>query len=193
MQKTDPITVSILLLAAGSSSRLGRPKQLLPYRNTTLLRHLAAQAIASAASEVIIVLGSDSENMRRELKGLPLKIVENKDWEKGIGSSIRAGVREAGTAGAVLIMLCDQPLVTTSLLNSMIAAFSGNNSLIACSYSSTVGVPALFGKEFFSELTQLKGDAGAKGVLLRHREKIHQISFPAGSIDVDTEEDVKML
>lgn len=192
MAPTSSSSISIILLAAGPSSRLGQPKQLLPYRGTTLLRHLANHAVASRASEVIVVLGSDKEQIRKELGGLSLKIVENKEWKEGTSSSIRIGLREARTADAVLIMLCDQPFVTTALLNSiMTPLISSQQNLVACDYASTVGVPALFGKEFFEELSHLRGDTGAKIILLLHKDQIHHISFPSGSVDVDTEEDLR--
>lgn len=187
-------SISIILLAAGPSSRLGQPKQLIPYQGTTLLRYLAKQAIASRASGVIVVLGSDSEKIRKELGGVSLKILENKEWKKGISSSIRIGLREARTADALLIMLCDQPFVTTALLDSMISPFvSSQKTLVGCDYASTVGVPVLFGKEFFEELSSLRGDTGAKGILLRHKDQIHHISFPSGSVDIDSYEDLKKI
>lgn len=185
-------SISIILLAAGPSSRLGQLKQLLPYQGTTLLRYLAKQAIASGASEVIVVLGSNSEKTRKELGELSLKIVENRKWREGISSSIRIGLGNAHTADAVLIMLSDQPFVTTALLNSIMDPFiTSGKPLVACEYSFTVGVPALFGKEFFEDLSSLRGDTGAKSILLRHSDRVYRIPFPQGSVDIDTEEDLR--
>lgn len=190
----DPPRVSILLLAAGRSSRFGRPKQLVPFKGTTLLRYLAAEAFASKASEVIVVLGSDHKLTRKELSGIPVRITENRGWKKGMSSSIKVGLKAAKNADAVLITLCDQPFVTHDLLNALIECFGSTAAtLVACEYSGTLGVPALFPKQLFGELRKLEGDIGAKSIITRHRDEAQKVPFPRGSIDIDKPKDLEQL
>src|SRR5580692_2476743 len=116
MNPPCPIRVALILLAAGPSTRLGQPKQLLPFRGRSLLRHAAETALASSCRPVVVVLGASAERMKSELTDLPVMIAVNSGWESGMGSSIRAGLEaltngknaDAGV-GAVVIMVCDQP------------------------------------------------------------------------------------
>ena len=187
-------SVSILLLAAGSSQRLGRPKQLLPFRGTTLIRHLAAEALASKAREVTVVIGASAEAVRRELSDLGLNIRENNRWGEGLSASIRTGLETLPeTAEGVLLMLCDQPLVTSSLLNTMIDHFAAPDGIVACEYADTVGVPVLLSRKLVPELLRLSGDVGAKEVLKAHREEVSLIPFPGGALDIDVPGDLEQL
>ena len=187
-------SVSILLLAAGSSQRLGRPKQLLPFRGTTLIRHLAAEALASKAREVTVVIGASAEAVRRELSDLGLNIRENNRWGEGLSASIRTGLETLPeTAEGVLLMLCDQPLVTSSLLNTMIDHFAAPDGIVACEYADTVGVPVLLSRKLVPELLLLSGDVGAKEVLKAHREEVSLIPFPGGALDIDVPGDLEQL
>lgn len=180
-------SVSIILLAAGGSSRLGTPKQLHPHQETTLLRYSSSQALASKAKSTYVILGSEAERMAEELKGLSPQIVMNPDWRSGMSTSIRAGIHALpSSVDAALIMLCDQPPVTTELLNAIITTYqSSHNPIVACEYHGTQGVPALFDKVFFPKLLQLKGDSGAKQIILDHPDQVTLIPFPDGIVDVD--------
>ena len=188
-------SISILLLAAGASTRLGKPKQLLPYRNRSLLLHVAEVATSSKASTTSVVLGFDAERMTQELSGLPLNIILNSEWQEGIASSIRAGIKSLPTsADGALIMLCDQSLISAEILNTIIATYvSGGKRIVASEYAGTIGVPALFGKEFFHELLQLKGDKGAKEVLRCYSATCSRVPFPGGEKDIDLPDDVAHL
>ena len=187
--------VSILLLAAGSSQRLGQPKQLLPFRGTSLIRHLASEALASTAQSVTVVIGASADAVRNELKDLKLNIRENSRWSEGLSASIHCGLETLPEdAEGILLMLCDQPLVTTSLLNTMIERFAaGPTGIVACEYADTVGVPVLLPKKLVPELLRLSGDVGAKEVLRAHRDTISTIPFPEGTVDIDVPKDVEQL
>ena len=180
--------VGLIILAAGGSTRLAAPKQLLPVGGRSFLRHAADTALASVCRPVVVVLGAKAEELQTELAGLDVTIVNNTQWQRGLGSSIRAGMAaiEAASCEAVAIMLCDQPLVSAQLLNRLVETKAG---VAAAEYGGTVGVPALFTAEFFAELTALPGDTGAKGLLLRHAARIARVPFPEAALDIDTPED----
>ena len=194
-------TIGLVILAAGASTRLGTPKQLLRYQGQTLLRRAAEMALAASCRPVIVVLGAYADSLCAELQGLPVRIVENREWEQGMGSSICAGVKELLALSetepepeAVLFMLCDQPLVSAQLLNRLIETHRETGRLIVASeYDQTLGVPALFHRSLFSELSRLKGTEGAKQILQRYPAQTLGVPFPEGSVDIDTPADYKRL
>jgi len=187
-------SISVILLAAGGSSRFGRPKQLLKIGTTSLIRKLADEALACRANEVIVVVGAEADKIRKELEGLDLRIVENKNWETGLSSSIKVGVKAAGHCDGALLMLCDQPYTGRYLLNEIIDRFQSTEApAVASEYGQTVGVPALISKSLFPELLKLRGDSGAKSILLNQKEKLERVSFPKGAVDIDTSGDLEAL
>lgn len=183
------------ILAAGESLRLGSPKQLLLYQGTSLIRHLVKTTLDSRADKVSVVVGANAEEIRDEISRLPITIINNANWKEGMSSSIRAAVEASGPdAAAVLFLLSDQPLVSTPILNALVDSFRQHpDRIAACSYSKTVGVPALFPREYFPDLVSLTGDSGAKTVILRNLNAVSQIPFPEGSIDIDSLSDLKKL
>lgn len=188
------LPVSILILAAGASVRYGQAKQLLPFRGRTLLHYMAEVALSSRAHHVHVILGSDADRMVRELTDLPVRRVINNDWREGLSSSIRTGIRSLSPSDeGALLLLCDQPLITTEILNTIIAAFTTSKQIIAAEYYGTVGVPALFGKAYFPELLLLSGDRGAKEILREHASSVHTIPFPDAAFDIDTVADYQHL
>lgn len=193
--------ISSLILAAGSSSRLGSPKQLVEYRGEILISKITQSALAVTDS-VLVVLGANENIIQPKLMELyqenkyKLKIMVNSDWNEGIGNSISFGVKQLfDTSDAILILLCDQPFVDFLLLQKMMQYFANTKySIIACKYANQLGVPILFDKKYFSELMSLNGDIGAKVLLKKHIESIMSIDFPDGIYDIDTQEDlVKIL
>jgi molybdenum cofactor cytidylyltransferase len=194
----DAKPVAVLILAAGASTRMGESKQLLEIGGKTLLRRAAETALASRCRPVIAVLGSEAERMRRALDGLPLEMVVNADWKRGQSSSIRAGLaaleERPERARAALIMLCDQPRVTSALLDEIVNAYELRNPpIVACEYADTVGAPALFDRTLFPELERLSGDRGAREVLERVPGRVVGVPFPDAAFDVDTPEDYALL
>lgn len=188
----------ILILAAGASTRMGKPKQQLGYQNATLLQHTVQTALAIKNAVVLVVLGANYELIEPDMAALPVKIVNNENWEQGMASSIKAGImalKESfpGVQG-VLLMLCDQPFVHAALLEQLINACQDSNKAIAaCTYQNTYGAPVLFGKLYFDELLNLQGEQGAKPLLLKHNDRIKSIFFAQGKIDIDTPHDYKNL
>jgi molybdenum cofactor cytidylyltransferase len=194
LDRSDSVTA--LVLAAGASSRMGSPKALLRWQGTTLLRHVASVALESACDEVVVVLGSESERLRRELGDLPVHIAETQQWREGMSASLRAGVEaatlQAPGCGALLVLLVDQPHVSPQLIEKLLAARSRTGlPMAACAYSDTLGPPALFDRSLFPALLELTGDRGAKSLLLRDPADVAPVSFPEGARDLDTPADLQ--
>jgi molybdenum cofactor cytidylyltransferase len=186
------------MLAAGSSSRLGSAKQLLTINGESLIRRMAQVALGSVCRPIIAVLGAQSARIASEIADLPILIVENPEWQEGMSSSIRLGIEQlmriAPQTSAAVLMLCDQPLVSTDLINQLVVHFQPHpNQLVACEYGNQLGVPALFGRSLFDELRQLKGAAGAKKVIGRYESSAQRIAFPEGMLDIDTTEDYQRV
>jgi molybdenum cofactor cytidylyltransferase len=191
--------VALLLLAAGGSTRMGRPKQLLEYGGQPLLRHSVEQALGSRCRPVVVVLGADADACRAAIHDLPVQIVLNHDWAQGMGSSIRAGmsVLAAGESApeAVLIALCDQPLISSAFLDALVRLHVEQHApMVAASYDSRPGVPALFARALFPRLAALDGQAGAKALLqAADGGELLTIPAPQAAVDVDTPDDYARL
>ena len=190
-------SIGVVILAAGASSRLGQPKQLVQYRGRTLLRHAAEAAAASGCRPIVTVLGANAKALRGELAGLPVWIVENEDWEQGMGTSIAAGVRplaDSGRLDGAVVLLADQPLVGPDLIKDLVARFEETMApVVASEYAGTLGVPALFAEMLFPELLALDGPSGAKQVIQKHRNTAALVVFDGGVVDIDTPEDLADL
>jgi molybdenum cofactor cytidylyltransferase len=185
-----------VILAAGSSSRMGSPKQTLRYRGESLLRRAALAALGAGCSPVVVVTGAHAELSRRELDGLDVREVFNPLWETGMASSVRAGVEGLinTDAAAAVLLLCDQPHVTAEVISGLVVAHvTEGKPVVASAYGGSFGVPALFARSLFAELSQLEGAAGAKQVIKRHAAEAHFLPFPGGEVDVDTPEDFSRL
>ena len=180
----------IVILAAGSSSRLGSPKQLINWQGKPLLCHLAEQAIATNVP-VTIILGANESLIRPTVETLPVAILSNPNWQEGMSRSIRLAAQGI-EANTMLLMVCDQPHVTTAHLHSLIEARC-KGRIIASAYADTLGVPAVFDCSLFEELASLGGQQGAKALIQRHRDEVHSVPFPDGAVDLDTPDDVRRL
>lgn len=183
--------IPILLLAAGSSSRMGQPKQLLPWREQTLIEH-QIQTLLQTGNPVNVVIGSNSDLILPIIEKYPENIFINAGWELGMGSSISFGIlqmiRKFPEAEGVLITLLDQPLLTTSYFQKMLSAFNSGNQQILVSHSASgwTGVPVLFDQYYFKELTELSNDEGAKKIIKRHEEKVILLDGDELLEDIDT-------
>ncbi|MDO9119247.1 MAG: nucleotidyltransferase family protein [Nitrospira sp.] len=199
-QRRGPST-AIIVLAAGASTRMGRPKQLLIYGSHSLLRHAASVAIESRCGPIFVVLGAYASRLHREIDDLQVRSVLNERWADGLGSSIQAGLAalttsdgSTGDTGAVILMLCDQPYVTAAVINNLVTAYhTAGKGIIASEYDGTLGVPALFGREYFMELATMSGAAGAKRLIAAHASEVVPVPFPKGMTDIDTAEDYGQL
>lgn len=186
---------AILILAAGKSSRMGSTKQLLSYKKTTLLGWAIEQAKQSKANTVFCVLGANSEIIEKSIENYLVETIYNVDYNNGLSTSIIAGINHLKDKNfdSVLIMLADQPNVTTDYLNQLIITSEENNSKIVVSnYGNKMGVPVLFPRLYFNKLINLKGDNGAKDFLKMHLSEIIKMST-FNLIDIDTREDYKNL
>jgi len=185
--------IAIIILAAGESSRMGRPKQLLLWQGRPLLCHVAKVALSVPKASVHVVLGANQQLVAESLHGLHLKLCINERWHEGMGSSVRIGVQaalaEQPATSAVLFLLCDQPLITVDLLHELILRHSEGAEIAATSYRDTLGVPALFAASLYPELLALQGDQGAKKIIQRYQEQAAIVSFPEAGMDLDTFED----
>ena len=192
------VKIGLIILAAGASTRLGNAKQFLIFRGETLLRRIVREAVESICQPVIVVLGKDAREFENHLKGFNVCIAQNKNWERGMGTSINAGIEklldtDQETEGVVLTV-CDQPFLTNSIINQLTETFYQNQALIAASaYNETLGVPALFSRKLFPELANLKSTGGAKEIIKRFSDEVVSVDFPQGAIDIDTMEDFRRL
>jgi xanthine dehydrogenase YagT iron-sulfur-binding subunit len=183
----------ILILAAGNSSRLGRPKQLLDFQGTTLIDYLTGEALA-ASPHVAVIEGAIP--LKKPLSNREVTILPNPRWSEGIASGIVVGVSWylGRDVDALIIMSCDQPAVTTAILRQLMEEhFTTGKPIIASLYANITGVPVLFNRRYFPELLLLSGPEGAKKLIQKYRDDAATIDFPAGEFDIDTEADAAGL
>ena len=188
--------ISAIILAAGSSSRLGRAKQLLKYKNKSFIQHLIKKLEKTGISNPIIVLGARYTRIRQHLEELDFKgtIVENINWEQGMSTSLISGIGVLEKdVDAALICLSDQPLIPISHYQSLISHFEKEQSLVSSFYKDAPGVPALIPRKFFSEILQLQGKGGAKFILKKYQSESILITCREAELDVDTEEDYRRI
>jgi molybdenum cofactor cytidylyltransferase len=169
---------------------MGAPKQLMRFQGESLLCRAVHTALLTRFP-VLVVTGAYSEKMGGELSGEPVTIIENKLWQEGLASSLRCAIRHCpDETEAILVMTVDQPLVTVDLLERIVGTYEGTEvPLVACRYAGTVGVPALYDRSLFPELSGLVGDVGAKQIIQRHSARARFIEAPECEIDIDRPED----
>ncbi len=186
--------VAILILAAGSSSRLGQSKQLLTYHHVTLLEKSIHESIQSRVGDVFVVLGANEEEHRKVVEHLPVTIISNSTWKKGMGNSMKTGlscvIDKNPLVEGVLILVCDQPALTSHHLQKLQEAFLQTQiPIVASHYGDTLGVPAFFHRVLFDDLLQVPDDSGAKKVISKYHHQVKSIRFEGGELDIDTPED----
>lgn len=191
-------SVGAAILAAGASTRFGQPKQLAIFRGKSLVEHAAATAISAGCTPVIIVAGDHANEIKTAVGALDCLVAPNPEWREGIASSIRSGLQHAlahdRDLTAILFLACDQPLVRPEDLRGLIELQRTTGKPIAAStYAETLGIPALFTREFFPDLLALSGDRGAKELIRAQREEVAVFPLPAGAIDIDTASDYQRL
>ena len=189
---------NIIILAAGASTRMGQPKQLLKYNDGNLVQHSIEEALAAGAQKVLVVLGAGAEQISEKINKRHANVLYNKNWEEGIASSIREGLKQSlllsANIDAVILMVCDQPYVNAALLRNLVHHhMESGKHIVASQYKDTLGTPVLFHKSFFPELLKLKGDTGAKKILMENKEQVQAVRFPLGDIDIDNIADYEML
>jgi molybdenum cofactor cytidylyltransferase len=214
MEEAAPqFEIAAVILAAGESSRLGQPKQLIQFRGKTLVRRMVDAASEAGCRPVLVVLGNSKrtahgsargtareheidlvEAISSELKKTGATIVTNPNWKRGIGTSIRAGVQRlikiAPEVEATVLLTCDQPFVDRGVIDGLITLHHETRKpIVAASYAGTLGVPVFFDRSRLPDLLGLDDSAGAKSIVLSHRDQVAEFPFPEGEIDIDTAED----
>ncbi len=189
------MNTGIVILAAGSSQRMGTPKQLLPVFGTSLIKYFIEEAMETPCYPITVVVGAHKAKIVPELKNMPISIVDNPAWETGIGSSVKMGV--VGTymvskdIEGLIVMTSDMPFVNRHCIKALIqkAIENPEKDVIASKYAGTVGVPALFRRKVLEQLLDLKGESGAKKVIESNKSNALFVDFDKGVVDLDTQTD----
>ena len=198
---TDSPLVPAVLLAAGASTRLGQPKQLLrlpAFGGETLLDHTVGLALAAGARPLFVVLGAHAEEIQRQSQLPHCTVLRNETWAEGMASSIRIGIaaviEQAPDASGAILLVCDQPALSAEHLRQLLACHRNDPASIAASrYAGRPGVPAVFPSALFPALLQLKGDQGARAILQQSGQIVHQLEFPHGEWDIDSPGDLETM
>ncbi len=187
--------VPVVVLAAGGATRMGAPKQALPYRGGSLVRTAVVAAMGLGSGPVVVVMGAHALEVRAALDGLPVSLIEHLGWAAGIGGSIAAGTTaaEAYHPEGVLFTLADQPFVTTATLRRLLDSFRSGARIAASRYAETVGVPALFHHDYLPRLRRLPPQSGCKSLLHALAEEVECIDCPEAEVDIDTPEEYARL
>ncbi len=188
----------IIILAAGCSSRFGSVKQLLQFKNKTLLQHVSDEAVESGADPIIIVTGANEDEISNSIKTNQAQIVYNKKWKEGMASAIVEGLRNSVTLNNdiknIIIAVSDQPFVSALLFKQLYQTLQTSvKQIVACNYAATLGTPVLFTQKYFDALMSLQGENGAKKILEANKDDIAKVDFPQGAIDIDTKKDFEDL
>jgi molybdenum cofactor cytidylyltransferase len=187
-----------IVLAAGRSSRLGRPKQLLPVHGEPLIRHTLRRVLESSLDQVILVVGHEADEVRAAVADLPVECVFNPDAAAGQSTSVRAGLAALPSeVEAALFILGDQPGIDPKVIDALMAYWRTSGApVVAPRYVDRIGNPVLFDRRVFPELTGLEGDSGARSIVRAYHDSGELQLIPvAGSAppDVDTEADYAAL
>jgi molybdenum cofactor cytidylyltransferase len=189
--------IAAIILAAGSASRMGQPKQLLDWGGRPLVRVVAEHALAAPLDRVLVIVGAASDAVAAALAGLPVELVENPAYAEGQSASLRAGVAALGPdIGAVLVLLGDQPFVTPAIVGRLVDEWRASGATIAApTYRGLRGNPVLFSRTVFRELLAVRGDQGARAILAADPARIHLVPFDDDRplADIDTPEDYERL
>jgi molybdenum cofactor cytidylyltransferase len=186
----------IIILAAGSSTRMGEPKQLMKYKNKTLLQHTIGEAKHANLEPVICVTGYESDLITQSISVMNVDIVYNENWSDGMGTGVAVGIKRIllSDVDSVILAVSDQPHVSSELFRNMekLRDESGKK-IVACSYAGTLGTPVLFAKDYFHQLMSLDGNQGAKKIVSMNLSDVCPLEFEEGNIDIDTKQDYEKL
>ena len=190
--------IEVLIMAAGASRRLGQPKQFVSYKGETLIRRIAREALDANIGDVTVITGFNHDDVEKEISDLGVAIFYNKEWEEGLGASIRNALNHILSVkpdtNAVLMTMVDQPYVDAIHLKKLVDAYDPSRKMIiASAYQGTFGVPVLVDNYYFAFLKELKGDEGGKRIFVNYIKNIVEIPFIAGAIDIDEKKDLKTL
>jgi len=185
--------VAGVLLAAGTSSRMGRNKLFLPLNGTSVLRRAVATALEAGLDPVLVVLGHESERALAELDGIPCTPLVNRRYARGMNTSVSAGIAAVpGDATGAVVMLADMPFVSAAMVRAVVERFrKGDAPLVVSTYGDVLAPPILYGRPLFDELRALDGDGCGKRVVKAHRAEAVELQWPPAALsDLDVPEDV---
>jgi molybdenum cofactor cytidylyltransferase len=189
---SEASSIGAILLAAGASTRLGTPKQLVEIEGEPLVVRQARLLLGIGSASVVVVSGANSEAVEAALAKLPVKLVHNPDWRLGMGRSLACGIGAMPErARAALVILCDQWRLDTVDLNRLVKAWAPNPlAAVSASYEGIQGVPAILPRAMFERLARLEGDSGARRILRRWKGQVVEIPLENASPDLDRPEDL---
>lgn len=190
----ESFNTAIVILAAGASKRMGEPKQLLAWGNSTLIEYIIQKALKVEVNEVSVVLGANYNTINNKIKKYPINIINNIDWKAGLSSSISKAVSHYSIESkidALIFILADQPFITDDYLSRMLSNFTPNqNQIKATRYEDgKLGIPVLFDKFYFDELLCLNGDIGANHILQNNKNCVDVLEVSFSNVDIDSKED----
>ncbi len=188
--------IAVVILAAGESSRMKQAKQLLPWGTSTLLGNAIKEALESNSEKVYVVLGAKAETIQMQFNSTDVTWILNKNWKKGMGSSISCAINYLEhlktVYDGILIILCDQPLIDADYINKMISTFKrSNKGIVATAYKHSNGVPVLFDKKYLEDLSNLESNIGAKQIIADNSKSVVSINPKGKEKDLDTMEEYK--
>ncbi len=189
-------SVAGVVLAAGSSTRMGSNKLLLDIDGEPMLRHVAGRAVGAGLDPVLVVLGFEAERLAPALEGLTCSVLVNGDYERGMNSSFCCGLaRVPEDASAVVIMLGDMPFITAAMIRALVAKFRGTDTpLVVSRYGHVTAPPTLFSRSLFPEFRVSDGDGCGKEVVSRYRDAAVEVPLPASVItDLDVPRDYERV
>ena len=179
--------VSAILLAAGESQRMGRPKLLLPFGSSTILGQTIDNLLGSKVDEVIVVLGARAQEMKKIVAGRRVKVAFNPDYHQGMSTSIIAGLKRVNSkVQRVMVALADQPLIDKDTYNRLIEkSLSCDNSIVVPAYQTKRGNPIIFPIKYQEELLGLEGDVGGREILKKHPDDMLEVAVDSESVKID--------
>jgi len=186
--------MAIVILAAGAGTRMGKIKQLLPGSKHSILEEAIEKVLKLKSPNVFVVLGAHYETIEPSIKHLPIHIIYHKAWQNGLGSSIAYGTKYimecTKEVRAILYVLTDQPLVDEKYYNTLLNIYlKSKKGIVSSNYNSKPGVPAIFAKKYFKDLTELKGDVGAKKLMMENLQDLELLEEKPNLLDIDSPED----
>lgn len=185
--------VGAIILAAGGSVRMGRPKQLLPIGGQSMVRRVTEAVCGAGLAQVVVVVGAHAEAVTQALAGLPVEIIVNQAWAAGLSTSMRMGLRALRPeVQAALLVLADQPALSPDLLKTLVVRYRATKArIVAPCFQGQRGNPVLFDRALFAELLAVTGDQGGRAVIARHGDEVERVEVgeAAALLDVDTRRD----
>ena len=187
--------LALIILAAGSASRFGSPKQLAMLNGKRLLQYAIDTGAEVLPNATYVVLGANADTIIQAMDLSEVNVVKNEQWKSGLSSSIQKSVSIVGQQyTALLFVAADQVLISSAHLKLLVDAWQKRPScLVASEFSSEIGIPAIFPKRYYKELLSIKGDQGAKGVLKSHRQSVISVSIPEAAVDIDTQAELQKM